>query len=108
MNWKWLALLSCVLCTMATTATAQEVMVDLELTDVQVLVFPEKSSTFQLLPSVNLWNRGNLLSHAIDVAQTYGPIGIQLVNDAIDYYQENHNCWWQPITDCAGGTCFDI
>ncbi|MBC8426899.1 hypothetical protein H8E07_22520 [bacterium] len=108
MNWKWLALLGCVLCTMASTTTAQEPDLDLVLADVQVLVFPDKSSTFQLRPMVNVWNRGNLLSHAIDVAQTYGPVAQQLINDTVTYIQQEHSCWWQPITNCGGGTCLDI
>lgn len=108
MNWTWLAILGCVLCTMATTATAQEPDLDLVLNDVEVLVFPDKSNSFQLRPNVGIWNKGNLLNHAIDVAQVYGPIGQQLINDAITYIQQEHNCWWQPITNCAGGECLDI
>lgn len=107
-NWTWLALLGCTLCALATMAPAQELMVDLEIADVQVLVYPDKSTTFQILPVVNLWNRGNLLSHAIDITMTYGPIAVQVVNDVVTYYQDAHSCFNQPTNNCGGGTCLDV
>jgi hypothetical protein len=98
----------CVLCALASAAPAQDPQLDLALVDVQVLVLPEKSTSFQILPTIHLDNGGNLASHALDLAMYYAPIGLQILSDTVTYIQNNHDCWQQPITQCGDGNCLDI
>ncbi len=105
MNWKWLVCLGCMICALATTATAQP-NIDLELTSVEVVV-TEKGTDFQIRPIVTIRNHGHLAAHALDMAMQYGPIAAQIVTDTVTYIQENNDCLQSPITNCNGG-CLDI
>lgn len=106
-KWTLLACLGGAICALATASAAQEPNVDLELTNVEVLVFG-KSPEFQLLPTITHYNFGNLASRALEIAMIYGPIGVQLIQDEITYIQAENNCWQQPILECGSGTCLDI
>ncbi|MBC8426897.1 hypothetical protein H8E07_22510 [bacterium] len=106
-NLKRLALAGLAACLSATPAAAQDPLVDLELSDIQVEIFEDRSETFQLRPVVTLRNAGGLASHAFDVAMYYVPFGLTILHDTVTYVQDNNDCWQQPISDCGGG-CLDI
>jgi hypothetical protein len=106
-NWTMAACLGCAICALAATAPAQEPDLDLELTNVEVVVFG-KSTDFQLRPTVTQYNFGNLASHALEIAMIYGPIGVRLIQDEVTFLQEENDCWQQSILNCGAGTCLDI
>jgi len=108
MNWMTLTVTCLALCALAATAPAQEPTLDLVLSDVQVLVFPDKSNTFQILPTITLNNFGDLAPHLVQVAMDYADVAQVLINDGITWIDEENNCSQQSMLNCGNGTCADI
>ncbi|MBC8426898.1 hypothetical protein H8E07_22515 [bacterium] len=108
-DWKGLVLTGLAVCLLPTAAAADDdPLLDLELSNVQVEVFEDRSETFQILPVITLRNAGDLASHDLHVALYYVPVGVRALFDTVEYVQVNHDCWQQPVSECGGGRCEDI
>jgi len=107
-NWMKLTVVCFALCALTATAPAQEPDVDLVLSDVQVLVFPDKSTTFQILPTITLNNYGTLAPQMVQVALDYADLARILINDGITWIDEENNCSQQSMLNCGNGTCADL
>lgn len=91
----------------AVPAAAQEPDLDFELTHVEVLLSEGKTS-FQITTTTMLHNTGNLASHLLQQALYYAPIGRMLIEEFVEYVQQEHDCWQQSSLDCGAGSCLDI
>lgn len=106
-NPKTLAVLTVALIALASPALAQEPLIDLELTSVEMLT-ADKAGSFQLRPQITSYNYGHLANHALDVVMHYGSLAPVLLHDWIEYFEQENNCWQQSILNCGNGTCADI
>jgi hypothetical protein len=91
----------------AVPVAAQEPDLDFELIHVEVLLSEGKTS-FQVTTTTMLYNTGNLASHLLQQALYYAPIGRALLEEMIEYVQQEHDCWQQSSLNCAAGSCLDI